>query len=128
MKGPAPTQLEALHIWLRARALRGLPIPSLDGIAREMDLTERNRVTELFRQGEARGLFRVEHGGGGQVVAIEAADGSWRAVRGGPAKPPKRKCLRCRQSFQPEHRHNFLCGCAELSAAPRGVSALRAGA
>jgi hypothetical protein len=44
------------------------------------------------------------------MAAIEAADGSWRAERDPRSMTvATRKCLRCRNAFEPEHRHNFLC-------------------
>jgi hypothetical protein len=112
MTGPRISPgLDALLRLLRRAAETGRQLPTTTGMAAELGLSGAWTVTGLLRAGEKLGLIRVHHTGRG-IGAIEAADGSWRAVGSAgevAAQLPHRRCLRCRGQFQPRHRHNFLC-------------------
>jgi hypothetical protein len=99
--------MHRLLTWLRARAIAGRPLPSLDGIADELDLLQKQQVSELLALGVQKGLIVVEYQRNG-IASVAATDGSWRAVRG-EERLPDRRCLACRRPFQPRHRFNFLC-------------------
>jgi hypothetical protein len=128
-KAPPP-RLVKLVSWLRRLADVGRPLPSLDGIAAGAGLLDRSDVTTMLRLGEQFGLLVVEYGRNG-IRGIGAADGAWYVERGEEKVPPRR-CLACRQVFQPGHRHNFLCGCngegASTSTGGTGANAPRRGA
>lgn len=105
---PSP-RLLGLVRWLRKLADAGRPLPGLDGIAAATGILDRSDVTATLRAGERLGLIVVEYGRNG-ISGIGAADGAWYVERGEEKVPPRR-CLACRKVFQPDHRHNFLCGC-----------------
>jgi hypothetical protein len=104
-----PPRLQLLLTWLRRMADAGRPLPGLDGIADGAGILNRADVSSLLRDGERLGLLVVEYGRNG-IAGIGAADGSWYVAKAAE-KTPVRRCLACRQMFQPDHRHNFLCGC-----------------
>lgn len=115
MSGPRISPgLHDLLALLRRAAETGGRLPTTARMAEQLGLSGAWTVTGLLRRGEALGLIRVHHNRRG-IGAIEAVDGSWRAVgsageiENGPELPPMRRCLRCRDQFQPRHRHNFLC-------------------
>lgn len=59
------------------------------------------------------GAIVIHYDDTGRRSAVSAGDGSWRVAcllgHDGTAKPAPRKCLRCRDSFKPEHRGRFTC-------------------
>lgn len=112
---PLPgSQLDRLVQLIRAAASAGTPLPTTEGMAEALGLDRADVVTKLLREAEKRGLLVVQHGRVG-ISAIEAPDGSWRAIGAvaarGQGRLPPRRCLRCQHRFEPTHRHNFLCGC-----------------
>jgi hypothetical protein len=107
-QSPSP-RLLGLVRWLRRLADAGRPLPSLDGIAEATGILCRSDVTATLRDGERFGLIVVQYGRNG-IRGIGAADGAWFVERG-EEKVAQRRCLACRRVFQPDHRHNFLCGC-----------------
>ena len=106
--------LDGLLRRVQRAAQTGERLPTGARLAEELGLAGAWTVTGLQRAGEKIGLFRVVHNRRG-IAAIEAVDGSWRAIGSGAELPDDaarvapRRCLRCRDQFSPRHRHNFLC-------------------
>lgn len=95
---------------LRGMAAAQAPLLTLFGLADRLGLSP-SYVRALLAEARRRGLIVVHRGRNGvEMAAIEAADGSWRTERGPRSVAvATRRCLRCREDFEPEHRHNFLC-------------------
>ena len=98
-----------------AHAQAGTPLPSLEALAFELGFGGYGDAQKLLTSMQAEGLIVVRSSPGRGILSIEAPDGSWRALGGAARRaaaeaPPPRRCLRCRDTFRPAHRHNFLCG------------------
>lgn len=110
-------------------ARHGLPCPSNSALAATCDMNDGD-ITPMLDTMARRGMIRIERLTTGTMVPIRivsAPDGAWRTAaeralwhsssapgrglaRG--ALSQERKCLTCRQPFQPRHKHNFRC-CGE---------------
>ena len=108
-----------LRVVAALRRADGAPCPSNSDLAEALGITE-GSVWDLLDGARRLGLIRVDYLASNRRV-ISAPDGNWctgptdvRRRDGGirraaPAAVPPRRCLACRQPFQPAHRHNFLC-------------------
>lgn len=112
---PRPnTRLAVLHALLHAMARTGEALPTLGEIGVRMGGIRADEVSDELRRGEAAGHWAVVRAQGRGILSVSAADGAWVLHGHGSraaarAKLPPRRCLRCRENFEPEHRHNFLC-------------------
>lgn len=91
-------------------------MPTLEAIGRRCDMCF-HEVNQQLIAAERRGLLEVTRDAEGRRIAVAAADGRFRfqprpssyAHDDGDAPPRPRRCLRCRETFKPRHRTNFLC-------------------
>ncbi len=118
MTKPRPnTHLDNMLREFKRLAEAGQDLLSITSLACAIGVSNSDFYRHLHKGHEKRfwGLRRD----GGRITAIYDLRGAWllkcsmRRYRdlGGQAVPP-RKCLRCREAFQPAHRTNFVCeGC-----------------
>jgi hypothetical protein len=109
--------------FLEETAATGAALPSLVEIATALDCCDW-QASHLLKRLEDRGLIVVTRTPRGFRRSVAARDGSWtlgpvptgpEAVRSAP--PAERRCLRCRDTFQPETRFMFCCdGCRRTNA------------
>ena len=117
------THLDTLLRKFRALAEAGADLPSITELCCEIGMTN-SWFYRMLDEGASRGVWAIQRYGG-RITAIYDPRGEWlvkcsvRRYRdlGKEPPPPARKCLRCRESFPPAHRHNFLCeGCRAFAA------------
>ncbi|MFN7305832.1 MAG: hypothetical protein ACK5TQ_04540 [Acetobacteraceae bacterium] len=124
MEAPRPnTHLGNMLRDFRALAEKGSDLPSITEFCCAIGMTN-SWFYRMLDEGVRRGFWAVKREGA-RLTAIHDPGGAWlikcsvRRYRdlGKEPPPPARKCLRCRESFAPAHRTNFMCeGCRAFAA------------
>ena len=121
MTKPRPnTHMERLHDQLLRLAAAGEELPPLPVVAEQLGVAN-VYLYGLLDRGQRAGLWRLARAED-RITAIHGPRGGWlvhcrfRRYRA-EADRPARKCLRCREEFQPAHRTKFMCeGCCAFAA------------
>jgi len=102
---------QRVYVLIEAAGLAGEPCPTNADLADLLGIEE-SRVSSIVLHLDAEGLIRVERAGHHRWIS--APDGAWRTARSvhrddRMADLGPRRCLRCRETFLPEHRGRFCC-------------------
>lgn len=118
------THLERLHDELLRLAAAGQELPPLTAVADQLGVANAYLYGMLDR-GQRAGLWRLARAQD-KITSIHGPRGEWlvhcsfrryHRSRGAAEIVTPRKCLRCREVFQPAHRTNFMCeGCRAFAA------------
>ncbi|MFN7306914.1 MAG: hypothetical protein ACK5TQ_10085 [Acetobacteraceae bacterium] len=91
-------------------------MPSITDIACAIGVSNSD-FYRLLDAGHRQGFWELQRDGA-RITGISGRGGKWsltcsmRRYRDDAAVKLSRKCLRCREAFQPAHRTNFVCeGC-----------------
>lgn len=124
MDAPRPnTHLDSLRReFERLHKIRS-DLPSITELSCTIGVAN-SQFYRLLDEGVRKGFWSLNRYGQ-RITAIYDPNGAWllkcsvrryRDMSKAPPPPP-RKCLRCRETFAPAHRHNFLCdGCRAYAA------------
>jgi hypothetical protein len=93
--------------FLRRRAEAGQPT-TMDDLRGEIGGVF-TTAHHAVRAAELAGALVVQRNRNGIIRGFQDPAGAWQVPIAQPAPTPKRACLRCRVSFPPRHRHNWLC-------------------